>query len=247
MKKYKLVLNQVLAFSVSVVFFACNDSAEQKADDTTKAADSTTAATTATTPAPAAFEPFDVAEISHKVKDYDKWRPFFNADSTMRRESGLQDMVVGRNLDDPNKILIALQASDVKKAKDFGATPRLKEAMDKAGVLTKPDIQFYHIIRFDPNAKEKTWARVTYRVKDFDAWLKIYDGEGSATRATQGLIDVAVGRGVDDPNIVTMVFDIKEGDLAKAKAALTSEEKKKLRVSAGIEGTPKIEFYKSVD
>lgn len=246
MKKYKPFQNQFLAFCLSTFLFACNDGAEKQEDTTAKAADSTASAT-ASTPAPEAFKPFDVVEISHKVKDYEKWRPFFNSDSNMRKESGLETIVVGRNLDDPNKVLIAMQASDVQKAKDFGATPRLKEVMDKAGVLTKPDIQVFHIIRFDPNANEKTWARVTYRVKDFDAWLKVYDGEGSAARAGQGLIDVAVGRGVDDPNIVTMVFDIKEADLAKAKAALVSEEKKKLRASAGVEGTPKIEFYRSTE
>ena len=218
--------------------------AEKQEETTAKAADSTTS-TAAVTPAPEAFKPFDVVEISHKVKNYEKWRPLFNSDSNMRKESGLETIVVGRNTEDPNKILIAMTAADIQKAKDFGASPRLKEVMDKAGVLTKPDMQVFHIIRFNPDANEKTWVRVTHRVKDFDAWLKVYDNEGPAARASQGLIDVAMGRGADDPNIVTLVFDIK--DLAKAKATLASEEKKKLMASAGVEGAPKIEFYKTAD
>jgi hypothetical protein len=243
MKKNNFPAKQLLALCFSALLFSCNDNTEKKEDATATAADSTAA--TASTPAPAVFEPFDVMEISHKVKDYDKWKPAFNTDSTVRKANGIQDMVVGRSIDDPNKVIIALQVSDVQKAKNFGANPRLKEVMDKAGVISKPDVQFFHIIRFDPNSKEKTWVRVTHRVKDFDAWLKVYDNEGIANRASQGLIDVALGRGIDDPNIVTLVFDIK--DLAKAKASISSEEKKKLMASAGVEGVPRIEFYKTAE
>ncbi|HTF29106.1 MAG TPA: hypothetical protein VK625_09695, partial [Flavitalea sp.] len=189
--------------------------------------------------------PFDVMEISHTVKDYEKWRPLFNTDSTARRASGLEDIVVGRNVDNPNDILIALKTSDVQKAKDFGADPRLKAVMTKGGVVSKPEIQFFHVIRFNPESKEKQWVRVTHRVKDFEAWLKVFDNEGTANRAGQGLIDVALGRSIENPDIVTLVFDIT--DMQKAKTAIQSEEKKKLMSSAGVVGAPKIEFYRTAE
>ncbi len=85
---------------------------------------------------------------------------------------------------------------------------------------------------------------VTHKVKDFDAWLKVYDGEGKATRASQGMVDRVLARGIDDPNIVHIVFAVT--DMAKAKAAISSEAKKKLMTSAGVEGPPTIEFYKQV-
>jgi len=117
--------------------------------------------------------------------------------------------------------------------------------MEKGGVLSKPVIQFFHVIRFNPKSKEKQWVRVTHRVKDFDAWLKVFDNEGTENRASQGLIDVALGRGIDDPNIVALVFDIK--DMTKAKASIFSEEKKKLMMSAGVEGKPDIKFYQTAE
>jgi hypothetical protein len=117
--------------------------------------------------------------------------------------------------------------------------------MGKAGVTSKPTIQFFHVIRFDPEAKEKQWVMITHKVKDFDAWVKVYDGEGTAKRASEGMADAVLARGIDDPNLVQIVFDIK--DMAKAKAALFSEEKKKLMTSAGVEGKPVITFYKSMD
>ena len=237
-KRIKLLLTVCLA----AIIFSCNNAAEQKAE-TDKPADSTVA--NAQAPAPAAFEPFDIVEISHAVKDYAKWRPAFNTDSVARKASGMEDIVVGRGLDNPNSLLIALKASDISKAKAFAADPRLKEVMEKNGVISKPDVEYYHVIRFNPDSKEKQWVLVTHKVKDFDAWLKVFDGEGAATRASFGLIDVVLSRGVDDQNMVHIVFDIK--DMAKAKARMNDPALKKLMMDAGVEGPPKITFYTTAE
>jgi hypothetical protein len=182
-----------------------------------------------------------VAEITHTVNDYAKWRPVFDTDSTARIAAGMQNIVVGRGIDSANRILIALKLSDVAKAKTFMAAPRLKATMAKGGVISKPDIEFYHVIRSNPNSNEKQWVIVTHKVKDFDAWLKVYDGEGTAKRASQGMVDVVLARGIDDPNLVHLAFDVT--DVAKAKAAIFSDEKKKLMMSAGVIGKPIIQFY----
>jgi hypothetical protein len=83
------------------------------------------------------------------------------------------------------------------------------------------------------------------KVKDFDAWVKMFDGEGTEKRATEGFTDAVLARGVDDPNLVHIVFDVT--DMTKAKAAIASPEKKKLMMDAGVEGTPKVEFFNSAD
>lgn len=189
--------------------------------------------------------PFDVVEITHTVKDFAVWKKAFDADELNRKGSGLNFVVIGRRNENPNNVTVVLHASDIAKAKTFSASPKLKEVMEKNGVISKPEFNYYKVIRMVPDSKETSWVQVTYKVKDFDAWLKVFDGEGSAKRATQGLIDVVLARGIDDPNIVHMVFDIK--DMAKAKASVTSEEKNKLRVSAGMIGSPKIEFYNSAE
>jgi quinol monooxygenase YgiN len=191
------------------------------------------------------FTPFDIVEITHTVKDYAAWKPLFESDSVARKASGLQALVVGRAMDNPNTLLVVLQASDIQKAKDFASNPRLKDAMEKGGVISKPDVQYEQVIRFNPDSKENQWVEVSHRVKDFDAWLKVFDEEGTEARAQQGLIDVVVARNVDDPNVVKLVFDIK--DMAKAKASIFSEEKKKLMISAGVISKPKIEFYTTAE
>ena len=190
-------------------------------------------------------EPFDVVEISHTVKDFATWKKAFNADEPMRQASGLELIALGRDTENPNTVSIVLHASDLAKAKTFVTNPRLKDLMEKNGVIIKPEFNYYKVIRVNPDSKEKSWVTVTYKVKDFDAWIKVFDANGTVNRANQGLIDVALGRGIDDPNIVYLVFDIK--DMAKAKAWISSEETNKLRMSAGMVGSPKIEFYNVVE
>ena len=238
MTKIKSVLQLMLAFILALAFFSCGGSATKSTGDTTKH-DSTASVKPAATTTLAA--PFDVLEVTHNVKDYAKWRPVFDADSPNRKAAGLANITVARDVDSTNRVLIVFKVSDVAKAKAFAADPKLKEAMDKGGVISKPDIEYFHVIRFNSNSHEKQWVIVTHKVKDFDAWLKVYDGEGVATRASQGMVDVALARGIDDPNLVHIVFDIT--DMAKAKAAIFSADKKKLMQSAGVTGVPVIQFY----
>lgn len=185
--------------------------------------------------------PFDVVEITHTVKDFATWKKAFDADEPVRKASGLELIVLGRGAENPNTVCIVLHASDVAKAKSFVANPRLKDLMEKNGVITKPEFNYYKVIKVNPDSKENSWVQVTYKIKDFDAWQKIFNENGTANRAAQGLIDVALARGIDDPNIIHIVFDIT--DMAKAKAWITSEETNKLRMSAGMVGSPKIEFF----
>ena len=234
---------KLLSIGMAVLVLSCNETKKEEAKEAgVPVTDST--ASTKVNPEPV-FQPFDIVEISHSVKDFDKWKPVFKADSSARKESGLSELVLGRAMDNSNEMLVVLECGDVSKAKAFAADPRLKAVMEKGGVITKPDVQFYKIVRFNPEAKEKKWVVINHKVKDFDAWLKVFDQEGAAKRAEEGLYDAALGRGIADSNLVHIVFDVKDVD--KAKAALNSEDKKKLMQSAGVEGKPMIKFYNTAD
>ena len=242
MTRIKSLLQLLPALIMAAIFFSCGGSASKSTSDTSKMADTTQKAdTTKKAMHPAMKVPFDVVEVIHDVKDYSAWRPIFNTDSTNRKAAGLTDIVVGRGADKPNHILIVLQVADMAKGKAFAADPKLKATMDKAGVISKPEMIYFHVIRVNTESHEKQWVVVNHKVKDFDAWLKVYDGEGKAKRASEGLVDVALAQATDDPNMVQLVFDIT--DMTKAKAAIFSDEKKKLMESAGVIGKPSIEFY----
>ena len=246
MKKMNPVFRLLFTAGISTLLFSCGGEKKEAAtDETSKPADTTASMQMAPTPPPAAFVPFDIMEVKHSVKDYATWRPGFNADSVNRKAAGLKDLAVGAEMDHPNNLIIAMEMSDAQKAKDFAASPKLKETMGKLGVISKPEANYFHVIRFNAESKEKKWVVVTHKVKDFDAWVKVYDGEGTAKRLGEGMVDVLLARGIDDPNMVELVFDIT--DMDKAKAAITSEEKKKLMMSAGVEGVPTIKFYNTVE
>ena len=228
----------VIAVLTLVVMAACTNSSKKPSSTANTEEAKITAVETVKAPE---FQPFDVLERSNTVKDYTKWRSVFNADSLARKASGMELIVVGRGLEKNNDLVVVFKVADVQKAKAFFADPRFKPLMEKAGVISKPNSEFFHVIRFNPDSKEKQWVTITHQVKDFDAWLKVYDEEGTATRATYGLVDVALTRGIDDPNMVHIVFDIK--DMAKAKARIGDPALQKLMMDAGVEGAPKIEFY----
>ncbi|HVS92154.1 MAG TPA: hypothetical protein VHE59_08995 [Mucilaginibacter sp.] len=237
MTKLKSFLQPALAIIVVTALFSCGGSSAKKSADSSAAAAADTSKKAA---APAATVPFDVVDVVHSIKDYAKWRPVFDADSANRKAAGMQTVAVGRNADNPNSILVAVKVPDVAKAKAFMADPKLKATMDKSGVVSKPDVQFYHMIRMN-GGPSKRWVVINHKVKDFNAWLKVYDGEGEAKRASEGYTDRALGRGIDDTTMVHLVFTVT--DMAKAKAAIFSDEKKKLMESAGVIGKPDIRFY----
>lgn len=239
MKNIKNFLTPVLILVFTVAFLSCKNNKTEKAEPE-KAMPKDTAT------AVAVFEPYKVIVIKHKVADYEKWRMGYDAHDSVRKAYGITHFVVGRGIDNPNMIVIIDKFSDVQKAKDFSMLPNLKDAMKKAGVTGKPEFSYYDVIRNDTTKiDQKDRLMVTHKVKDFDAWLKVYDAEGTAKRMEEGFIDRGLARSIDDPNIVAIVFAVT--DMKKAKASITSEAKKKLMKDAGVVGAPEMFFYKIMD
>lgn len=234
-------MSSILAATVLLFFSSCGNKEKEKEKETTK----DTTATTVQAPVKPESPPMYVVVVQHPVKSYEKWKPFFDGDDSNRKADGLTVLSVSRGLDNPNMIFIAMKADDVQKAKDFSQSPKLKEVMQKAGVTAAPTVSFLNVVRDDTtDIPQKERILVTHHVKDFDAWLKVYDAEGKDTRAANGLIDRGLARGVDDPNQVYILFAI--GDMKKAQARFKSPEMKKIMTDAGVEGAPVVNMFKVV-
>ena len=242
MKKNSPVLKQIVTLCISVLLFSCNESTEATTEDS-KIDDSSVGVAQ---PIEATTTPFKVMLIKHEVVDYERWKPAYEAHDSVRKAYGQTDLDVLREIDNPSQVLIVEKIADVEKAKDFTKLPDLKDAMQKAGVKNAPEFSYYDVIRNDESGIDtKDRLLVTHKVKDFDDWLKVYDAEGKATRAGEGLVDRVLARDIENPNIVHIVFAVT--DMDKAKAAINSEAKKNLMMSAGVEGRPTIEYYKRAD
>ena len=58
------------------------------------------------------------------------------------RTAGLSNPRVFRSADDKSEIVVVFDTKDTKTAKDFAASPDLRETMAKAGVMDDPTIYF---------------------------------------------------------------------------------------------------------
>ncbi len=80
--------------------------------------------------------------IRHKVADFGKWKPVYDAHASARQNAGLKELQLLRNTENPNEVILLFSAEDPDKARAFAASDNLRQAMQKAGVSDKPDVYF---------------------------------------------------------------------------------------------------------
>lgn len=239
----KKVLMPFLAVSFVITFNSCNNGEEKKDESKIEVVAD---AVKDLQIAPPAFTPFKLLMVMNTVADFDKWKSSYMSHDSMRLSYGITHYHLGRGTDNPNMILVFAKIEDFQKAKDFASSPKLKDVMKAAGVTGKPEISYSDVIWNDNSKIDQTdRMMVSHKVKDFDAWKKVFDEEGKEKRMENGLIDRGLARGIDDPNMVYIVFAIS--DMAKAKARVNSPDLKKIMTEAGVTGPPQIIYYQLVD
>jgi hypothetical protein len=82
-----------------------------------------------------------VTTISHSVKDYAAWKPVYDSAEELRKSAGIHDNLILRSLSDENMITVLGNSSSAAKFNEFMSNPGLKTAMDKAGVISKPEVK----------------------------------------------------------------------------------------------------------
>jgi hypothetical protein len=78
--------------------------------------------------------------LRHQVKDYDRWRPLYEAHAAARKAAGLEELHVFRDAGNPNIVTILYRTSDIETARIFAESPELLERMKQAGVMDKPEM-----------------------------------------------------------------------------------------------------------
>ena len=73
--------------------------------------------------------------VRHKVADFSKWKPVYDAHLPARNEAGYKEVHLLRNADDPNEVFIMSKVESLQKARDFSASSDLREKMQEAGVV----------------------------------------------------------------------------------------------------------------
>ncbi len=80
--------------------------------------------------------------IRHKIADFGKWKPAYDAHASARAAAGLKEERLLRNIDNPIEVILLFSAQDLNKAKEFAGSDDLRQKMRQAGVIDKPDVWF---------------------------------------------------------------------------------------------------------
>jgi hypothetical protein len=85
--------------------------------------------------------------ISHEVKDYDVWKKGFDGDEVNRTKAGFKMVALYRSVQNPNIITGVLEAPSAEAVQQFLNNPELKAGMEKAGVISAPDIKILNKVQ----------------------------------------------------------------------------------------------------
>jgi hypothetical protein len=236
MKHFKFLTAICFAVGMSFSISSCNNGQEKKADE--KPADTTAVKA----PEPAApVKPANLMMVMHKVANFAKWKISYEASDSLKNAYGLHNYVLARGTKDTNMVMVVVKMDDFAKAKEFAALPALKAAMQKGGVISAPTISYLDVQMQDTTTNTTaTRVMVTHKIKDWDAWKKVYD-EDKTNRMNAGLTDRVLAYGVGDNHQVTMVF--LASDMKKAEDFSKSPELKAKMEAGGVEGPPTFFYF----
>lgn len=231
------------AASMLMLLSSCNSNDDKKTEDTTATAATTTETAPETTPPPKLS---NVMIMQFKVTDFAKWQSKYELKErdSIRRAAGLTNYVVGRGLDDPNRVIVFLKMEDANKAKELTGSQGMKDRMKEAGVSGTPTFHYLEVVMDDNSPIDQTnRLMMTHKVKEWDGFKNEFD-KHKQVRLDAGLIDRAIGHPIDDPHEAILVFAVT--DMAKAKAFLQSKDLKDKMEKAGVEGKPTSFYYNIV-
>jgi quinol monooxygenase YgiN len=79
--------------------------------------------------------------VTHEVKDYASWRKVYDADEPNRKMMGFKVWGVYADVKNPNVVSIIGTFPNAGSVDAFMSSPKLKTAMEDAGVIGKPDVK----------------------------------------------------------------------------------------------------------
>ncbi len=236
MKQFRILAPIAIGVCMTTLLFSCNSGEEKKADES--AVD--TIAAKAPEPPAAPAKPANIMIVIHKVANFTKFLPVYEAHDSFRLAYGLHSSMLARGTKDTNMVMVVLRMDDAAKAKEFAALPGLKVAMKKSGVMGAPTISYLDMQMLDTTINGVSRVLISHKVKDWDAWKKVFEAD-KPNRMAAGLADRAVGYSVGDNHSVTMALVIS--DMKKAEDFSKSPELKKKMEEAGVEGPPAFFYY----
>jgi hypothetical protein len=186
------------------------------------------------------------AVIIQEVKDYDAWRPGFDAQVDARKAASLVGEGVMRGVDDDDIIVVWAPATDLAKAKAFFADAQPAKKKKRGRVEDAPTVYLFKLLAakmvMEPEGDVYS-AIVKYSVKDFAAFKTAIE-RGDAARNGAGVLGWGIGQDAD--KATTAYLYLQSSDPAKLKAYLDAKKTKAAMKKAGVNGQPKITLVREI-
>ena len=80
--------------------------------------------------------------VRHAVKDFATWKRAFDGDASSRAAAGILGYAINQSAQDPNLVIVYLQAESIDALRAFTSSPALKQVMRDAGVEGPPTLSF---------------------------------------------------------------------------------------------------------
>jgi quinol monooxygenase YgiN len=80
--------------------------------------------------------------IQHKVKDFAVWKKVYDSVHALRVSNGELSDQIYHDASDPNSLTLLFKWNSLANAQKFANSPELKAAMEKAGVVSAPNVHF---------------------------------------------------------------------------------------------------------
>ena len=80
--------------------------------------------------------------VRHKEADYNRWKEAFDSHLSARKRAGETGFHLFPSLEDPRDIFLLLDWQTADEARTFMNSAELRDAMQKAGVVGAPEVQY---------------------------------------------------------------------------------------------------------
>jgi len=81
-----------------------------------------------------------VTIITHFVSDFSAWKVVYGSADELRKEEGLTNNLILRSLSNENSVTVMGTTPSGENFKRFLTNPEVKTTMEKAGVISEPEI-----------------------------------------------------------------------------------------------------------
>lgn len=143
--------------------------------------------------------------ISHEIKNYDSWKVVYDKFDAQRKDAGIFELFIKKDLSNANSITILAEVTNLEKGKAFMSSASLKEGMKEAGVISPPNIIFSKsALESGTINKAALITSISHSVKDFSTWKEAYLAHGNV-RKQYGIQDCLVLKSLSDDNQVTVI------------------------------------------